>query len=79
LADRVDSRGGVDLRQMDTAAEHGLDLPHGAGNENHVALEAVFFEKAEILGRPYRRLKTGKAGVGHEIGFLRMRDRRYER
>ena len=58
---------------MRAVAEQRLNLPRRARRQDEIGVNAVFLQKAELLGRPKRRLKAGKAGVRDNITILSRR------
>ena len=44
LIDRIDSRSRIDLRQVNTAAEHGLDLANRSRHEHDIPIKSVFLK-----------------------------------
>ena len=78
LGNRIDRGHGIDLGEMHAVAKHSLNLPRRARRQNQVRIDAVLGEQSQFFGRPQRRLKSGKAGVGDQIALLGDHRRRQD-
>src|SRR3989338_1368896 len=68
--DRIDCRDGVNLGEVQAAAQQRLDLARGPWTHPHAAIKPVLRQQPQILDGPNGHLEAGKAAISDDIALL---------